>query len=107
MNALTNADVLVEDALFATLDTRTRQWRLGPRGEVLLSDTVGFIRKLPHHLIESFKATLEEVVHADLLLHVVDVAQPDWIEQAEVVDGVLADIGCAGRGCRPSTRWTA
>ncbi len=94
MNALTDAGVLVEDALFATLDTRTRKWLLGGGGEVLLSDTVGFIRKLPHHLVESFKATLEESVQADLLLHVVDVSQPDAIEQADAVMGVLEAIGC-------------
>ena len=94
MNALTGAGVLVEDALFATLDTRTRRWKIGPGAEALLSDTVGFIRKLPHHLVECFKATLEEATHADLLLHVVDVSQPDAIEQADAVMGVLDAIGC-------------
>ena len=76
MNALTGADVFVEDELFATLDTRTRRWQLPGWGPVLLSDTVGFIRDLPHHLIASFKATLEEARQADLLLHVADASQP-------------------------------
>src|SRR5262249_33167565 len=72
MNALTNAGVYVADQLFATLETRTRPWKVAPRRSVLLSDTVGFIDNLPHNLVESFHATLEEVVTADLLLHVVD-----------------------------------
>ncbi|HUU42718.1 MAG TPA: GTPase, partial [Planctomycetota bacterium] len=97
MNALTDAGVVVEDALFATLDTRTRRWELNGRGEALLSDTVGFIRKLPHHLVESFKATLEEAYHADLLLHVVDVSRHDAIEQAEAVTEVLGEIGCGDK----------
>ena len=75
MNVLTGADVFVQDALFATLDTRTRRWQLPGWGPVLLSDTVGFIRDLPHHLIESFKATLEEARQAHLLLHVADARQ--------------------------------
>ena len=76
MNALTEADVLADDKLFATLDTRTRRWQLPGWGPVLLSDTVGFIRDLPHHLIASFKATLEEARQADLLLHVADASSP-------------------------------
>src|SRR5437588_11440090 len=72
MNALTGADVYVENKLFSTLDTRTRQWHIKDWGRILLSDTVGFIRELPHHLIASFKATLEETRPARLLLHVVD-----------------------------------
>ncbi|MHB8862639.1 MAG: GTPase HflX [Pirellulaceae bacterium] len=76
MNALTNANVLVQDKLFATLDTRTRRWQLPHWGPVLLSDTVGFIRQLPHRLIASFKATLEESRQADLLLHVADASNP-------------------------------
>ena len=76
MNALTGAGVLAENKLFATLDTRTRRWQLPGWGPVLLSDTVGFIRDLPHNLIASFKATLEESRQADLLLHVADVEQP-------------------------------
>jgi len=81
MNRLTNAEVLVEDKLFATLDTRTRRWQLPHWGPVLLSDTVGFIRDLPHRLIASFKATLEEARQADLLLHVADVSNPAILDQ--------------------------
>ncbi len=94
MNALTEADVLVEDKLFATLDTRTRPWNLPGGRRVLLSDTVGFIRNLPHHLVASFKATLEEARHADLLLHVVDAAHPDPELQIDAVNAVLEEIGC-------------
>ena len=94
MNALTGSDVYVEDKLFATLDTRTRQWRLGHGRNALLSDTVGFVRNLPHHLIASFKATLEEAIHADLLLHVVDASNPQAIQQMETVKGVLDELGC-------------
>lgn len=93
MNALTGADVLVKDALFATLDTRTRRWQLPGWGPVLLSDTVGFIRDLPHHLIESFKATLAEARRADLLLHVADVSNPAVYEQISAAYGVLREIG--------------
>jgi len=95
MNALTAAGVFVEDKLFATLDTRTRKWILEGASEVLLSDTVGFVRHLPHHLVASFKATLEEAVNADLLLHLADASNPEAFEQIESVDNVLADIGCA------------
>lgn len=91
MNTLTNAGVLVEDKLFSTLDTRTRVWQL-PGRTVLLSDTVGFIEKLPHHLVASFKATLEEASQADLLLHVVDASHPDAKRQIEVVNNVLESI---------------
>jgi GTP-binding protein HflX len=94
LNALTAADAYVEDRLFATLDTRTRKWELEGGAEVLLSDTVGFIRNLPHQLIESFKATLEEAINADLLLHVVDVSSPDALKQIESVNSALEDIGC-------------
>ncbi len=94
MNCLTDADVFVEDRLFATLDTRTRKWSMDKSSEVLLSDTVGFISNLPHHLVASFKATLEEAVNADLLLHVVDAADEDAFEQIRSVDAVLKDIGC-------------
>jgi len=94
LNTLTNADALVEDRLFATLDTRTRKWTLAGAAEVLLSDTVGFIKNLPHQLVASFKATLEEAVNADLLLHIVDVANPDTLKQIESVNNVLAEIGC-------------
>jgi len=94
LNALTNADATVEDRLFATLDTRTRKWTLAGAADVLLSDTVGFIKNLPHQLVASFKATLEEAVNADLLLHIVDVANPDALKQIESVNNVLAEIGC-------------
>jgi GTP-binding protein HflX len=94
MNRLTNARVLVQDKLFATLDTRTRAWPIGDGHTALLSDTVGFIRKLPHHLVASFHATLEEVIRADLLLHVVDACHPDGLQQVETVRRVLNDLGC-------------
>ncbi len=94
MNALTGADVLAEDKLFSTLDTRTRQWRLADWGKTLLSDTVGFIRDLPHHLIASFKATLEEARQAKLLLHVVDASNTGAEEQIQAVNAVLAELGC-------------
>ncbi len=94
MNALTDAGVYVEDKLFATLDTRTRKWRLDSGVEVLLSDTVGFVSHLPHHLVASFKATLEEALGADLLLHVVDASSPQVFEQIKSVEMVLKEIGC-------------
>ena len=94
---MTSAGALAEDRLFATLDAKLRRGSLdGPRTAVF-ADTVGFIRKLPHHLVASFRATLEEVVEADVLLHVVDVSHPTWEEQRFVVDQVLADIGAADR----------
>lgn len=93
MNRLTNAEVLSADMLFATLDTRTRRWRLPHWGPVLLSDTVGFIRDLPHRLIASFKATLEEANQADLLLHIADASNPDVDQQIDAVYDVLAEIG--------------
>ena len=95
MNTLTGAGVLVEDRLFATLDTRTRRFKVEGGVEVLLSDTVGFVRNLPHQLVASFKATLEEAVNADLLLHVVDVSSSEASEQVESVNRVLNEIGCA------------
>ena len=93
MNALTDADVLAEDKLFATLDTRTRRWQLPSWGPVLLSDTVGLIRDLPHRLIASFKATLEEARQADLLMHVADGSNPAVAEQIAAVYDVLEEIG--------------
>ncbi|HBO44449.1 MAG TPA: GTPase HflX [Planctomycetaceae bacterium] len=93
MNALTGSDVFVQDALFATLDTRSRRWQLPGWGPVLLSDTVGFIRDLPHHLIESFKATLEEARQADLLLHVADAGNPAVREQIAAAYRVLEEVG--------------
>jgi GTP-binding protein HflX len=93
MNALTSAGVVAEDKLFATLDTRTRRWQLPSWGPVLLSDTVGFIRDLPHRLIASFKATLEEARQADLLLHVADASNPAVFDQISAVYHVLQEIG--------------
>jgi GTP-binding protein HflX len=97
MNALTGAGVYVEDKLFSTLDTRTRQWHLKDWGRVLLSDTVGFIRDLPHHLIASFKATLEEARQARLLLHVVDAGNPHAEEQIKAVNAVLKELDCGDK----------
>ena len=97
MNKLTGAGVYVEDKLFSTLDTRTRQWHLKDWGRVLLSDTVGFIRDLPHHLIASFKATLEEARQARLLLHVVDASNEHAEEQIKAVVAVLKELRCADK----------
>ncbi len=96
MNALTNEGVLAEDKLFATLDTRTCVWKL-PDHKVLLSDTVGFIRNLPHRLVASFQATLEEVLQADLLLHIVDASHTSAVEMVEAVNGVLKEIGAGDK----------
>jgi len=95
LNRLTGAGVLAEDKLFATLDPTTRRLRLPTNQNVLLTDTVGFIKKLPHGLVEAFKATLEEVVQADLLLHVVDISHPLAQEQIDAVNTVLLEIGAA------------
>lgn len=95
LNKLTGASVMAEDRLFSTLDTRTRLWRLEKNLRVLLSDTVGFIRRLPHHLVASFHATLEEAATADLLLHVTDISHPAAERQIEAADQVLKDIGSA------------
>lgn len=93
MRSLTGADVLVEDKLFATLDTRTRRWAVPGFGDVLLSDTVGFVRNLPHHLVASFRSTLEEARHADLLLHIVDASNLEAERQIRTVYEVLDEIG--------------
>ncbi|WP_435017754.1 GTPase HflX [Tundrisphaera sp. TA3] len=93
MNALTSAGVLSEDKLFATLDTRTKRWKFKGGGYVLLSDTVGFIRDLPHSLVASFKATLEEARQADLLLHVADASSPEAEAQITAVNTVLEELG--------------
>jgi len=93
MNALTGAGVLAANKLFATLDTRTRRWHLPSWGPVLLSDTVGFIRDLPHALVASFKATLEEARQADLLMHVADASNPAVLEQISAVFTVLEELG--------------
>jgi GTP-binding protein HflX len=97
MNKLTGAGVLAEDKLFSTLETRTRQWNIPDFDRVLLSDTVGFIRNLPHHLVASFKATLEETRQARLLLHVVDASSLVAEECIGAVNSVLGDIGCKGK----------
>jgi GTPase len=97
LNKLTGASVLAEDTLFATLDPTTRRLRLPTNQNVLVSDTVGFIRKLPHDLVESFKATLEEVVAADLLLHVVDISHPQADEQIAAVNSVLGELGAVNK----------
>ncbi len=94
INKLTNTDQFVADLLFATLDTKTVRWSLGEGRSVLLSDTVGFIRDLPHKLVASFRATLEEAIHADLLLHVVDISSTTAWQQMEAVDAVLVELGC-------------
>ena len=115
-NTLTGAETFVEDKLFATLDTKTRRWHLGGQGasgkdakgagggsasgggghSALISDTVGFVRDLPHHLVASFKATLEEATHADMLLLVLDVSHPQAQQQLKTVIQTLVDIGCGG-----------
>lgn len=97
LNHLAEANVEAYDQLFATLDPTTRQVRLPNHQPALLTDTVGFIRKLPHHLVESFKATLEEVIEADLLIHVIDSAHPNVDEQIAAVESVLQDLGAADK----------
>lgn len=94
INKLTDAGVLAEDKLFATLDTTTRKVELPNGSEILLTDTVGFIQKLPHHLVQAFRATLEELKYADILLHVVDASNPNRLEQMQVVYKTLGDLGC-------------
>jgi len=96
LRALTGADAFVEDRLFATLDTKTRTWDLDNGHRALLSDTVGFVRRLPHGLVASFHATLEAATQADLLCHVVDISHPDCFHQAETVRQVLDELGCHG-----------
>ncbi|MBS1240859.1 MAG: GTP-binding protein, HflX [Gemmatimonadetes bacterium] len=102
LRALTGEhEIFVENRLFATLDTLTRELDLGAGARVRVTDTVGFIRKLPHHLVASFRATLEEAGEADLLLHVVDASHPEWEEHVEVVQGVLAELGLSERPVLP------
>jgi len=104
LRALSGDDVFVEDRLFATLDTLTREVEVGGGYRFRVTDTVGFIRKLPHHLVASFRATLEEARDADILLHVIDAAHPAWEGQAQVVEAVLEEMGLyeggAGSGAR-------
>ena len=99
LNCLTGSDIPANDRLFDTLDTTTRRLRLDETQEVLLSDTVGFIRKLPTHLVEAFKATLEELSYADVLLHVIDISNPEWEAQARVVDGLISQLGASETPC--------
>ena len=99
LNCLTGSDIPANDRLFDTLDTTTRRWRIDAAQEVLLSDTVGFIRKLPTHLVEAFKATLEELTYADVFLHVIDLSNPEWEAQAEVVDRLIDQLGAAQTPC--------
>jgi GTP-binding protein HflX len=93
MNRLTGSDVLVEDRLFATLDATMRRLALGDGRTIVLSDTVGFVRKLPHGLVEAFRSTLEETAQASLLLHIVDASHPEALEQVDAVRDVLVEIG--------------
>ena len=95
LNALTGSDIPANDRLFDTLDTTTRTLEVSDTCTVLISDTVGFISKLPHQLVDAFKATLEELTFADLLLHVIDASNPGWREQAAVVDGLIRELGAA------------
>ncbi len=99
LNCLAGAQIPTGDRLFDTLDTTTRRMKLDETQEILISDTVGFIRKLPHHLIEAFKATLEELTYADLLLHVIDLSNPDWEEQAAVVEDLIRQLGAERTPC--------
>ncbi len=99
LNRLTDSDIPANDRLFDTLDTTTRRFQLDETTEVLLSDTVGFIRKLPTHLIEAFKATLEELQYADVLLHVIDISNPEWEEQARVVNELIRQLGAESTPC--------
>ncbi len=99
LNALTGAGIPANDRLFDTLDTTTRLLTVSDTLDVVISDTVGFIRKLPHQLVEAFKATLEELEYADLLLHVIDVSNPEWLEQAQIVDDLIAELGAEQIPC--------
>ena len=99
LNCLTGSDIPANNRLFDTLDTTTRRLRIDEMTEVLLSDTVGFIRKLPTHLIEAFKATLEELSYADVLLHVIDISSPEWEAQAKIVDDLICQLGAETTPC--------
>lgn len=99
LNCLTGSDIPANDRLFDTLDTTTRRLRVSEVQEVLMSDTVGFIRKLPTHLIEAFKATLEELSYADALVHVIDISNPEWEEQARVVNELIRQLGAEKTPC--------
>ncbi len=97
MRSLTKEDVLVEDKLFATLDTTTRKFSLPNKQDILLVDTVGFIRKIPHTLVAAFKSTLEEAIYTDVLIHLIDVSHPKAEEQAEATYEVLKELGASDR----------
>ena len=99
LNAITGADIPANDRLFDTLDTTTRLLTVSDTLDVVISDTVGFIRKLPHQLVEAFKATLEELEYADLLLHVIDASNPEWQEQARIVDDLIRELGAENIPC--------
>ena len=99
LNAITGAGIPANDRLFDTLDTTTRLLTVSDTLDVVISDTVGFIRKLPHQLVEAFKATLEELEYADLLLHVIDVSNPEWGEQARIVDDLIRELGADDIPC--------
>lgn len=99
LNAITGAGIPANDRLFDTLDTTTRLLTVSDTLDVVISDTVGFIRKLPHQLVEAFKATLEELEYADLLLHVIDASNPEWREQAHIVDELIRDLGAEQIPC--------
>ncbi|MCK4264881.1 GTPase HflX [Candidatus Babeliales bacterium] len=96
LNALTKSDILAEDKLFSTLDTTTRSLYLDTSKKILLSDTVGFISELPHHLIEAFKSTLDELKYANLILHVVDISNPMWKDHIEIAKEILNELGVKG-----------
>ena len=99
LNAITGAGIPANNRLFDTLDTTTRLLTVSDTLDVVISDTVGFIRKLPHQLVEAFKATLEELEYADLLLHVIDASNPEWQEQARIVDDLIRELGADGIPC--------
>ena len=99
LNTLTDSEIPANDRLFDTLDPTTRRFTLAPGQDVLLSDTVGFIRKLPTHLVEAFKATLEELKYADILLHVIDLSNPEWEDQAEIVNALVRQLGAETTPC--------
>ena len=99
LNALTGAGIPANDRLFDTLDTTSRLLTVSDTLDVVISDTVGFIRKLPHQLVDAFKATLEELEYADLLLHVIDISNPHWQEQAQIVDSLIAELGAEQPPC--------
>ena len=99
LNTLTDSEIPANDRLFDTLDPTTRRFTLAPGQDVLLSDTVGFIRKLPTHLVEAFKATLEELKYADILLHVIDLSNPEWEDQAEIVNALVRQLDAETTPC--------